>query len=149
MTCTQIQPSHTRACTHTQHIQSVWSLKLRRGVKCVTLCSTSVYNKLSGQCPWKRFLHSSTLPSLRRGESDRGMGGAGRGSRGEVEEKSSFEMCWVPVKSKTLNRTETLRMAESERGQMMGVRRGGGRSGGEEGARFCAYLTRVQRGNQF
>lgn len=85
----------------------------------MTLCSTSVYNKLSGQCPWKRFLHSSTLPSLRRGESNRGMG-AGRGVGGEVEEKSSFEMCWVPVKSKTLNKTETLRMVESDRGQMMG-----------------------------
>lgn len=96
------------------------------------------------------LLHSALAPP--RGERQRD-GGAGRGSRGEVEEKSSFEMCWVPVKSKTLNRTETLRMAESERGQMMGVRRGGGRSGGrsggEEGARFCAYLTRVQRGNQF
>lgn len=82
------------------------------------------------------LLHSAL--ALPRGERQKDGGRVG--SRGEVEEKSSFEMCWAPVKSKTLNKTATLRMVESDSGQMMGVRRGG-RSRGEEGARFCAYLT--------
>lgn len=52
----------------------------------MTLCSTSVYNKLSGQCPWKRFLHSALAPP--RGERQRDGGGrAGESGRGGGEIK--------------------------------------------------------------
>lgn len=63
--------------THMHTNTALWTLKPGREVECVTLCSTSVYNKLFGQSPWKRFLHSSSLPSPHSRESDKGVRGGG------------------------------------------------------------------------
>lgn len=80
--------AHDPACTHTHTHSALWTLMPRGEVECVTLRSTSVYNKPFWKLSMEeipQLLHSSLAPPRGAGDGVAAGGGHGDVADREVE----------------------------------------------------------------